>query len=250
MRELKTRYKGSILGFFWGLLSPLAMMLVFTFVFTVMMPNTQVENFPIFVLTGLLPWNFFTSGVMGGISSVVANGNLVKKVYFPREVLPTASVLSSMINFLLALVVLALALLVFGAKISPWIWLLPLIILVQTVLILGIVLFLCTVNVFYRDTLMIVDVVMLASFFLTPVFYPIDILPKNYDLWGVTLDIHRWVRILNPMASLITAYRDLFYYGYRTEIYFLLRTIATSIVFLGLGYWFFLRFSGRFGEEV
>lgn len=250
VRELKTRYKGSILGFFWGLLSPLAMMLVFTFVFTVMMPNTQIENFPIFVLCGLLPWNFFTAGVMSGISSVVGNGNLVKKVYFPREVLPIASVFANTVNFLLALIVLAVALLVFGAKISPWIWLLPLVILVQTILILGIVLVLCTVNVFYRDTLMIIDVVLLAGFFLTPVFYPIDILPKGYDVWGITIDIHRWVRILNPMASLITTYRDLFYYGYRTEIYFLLRTIATAVVFLGLGYWFFLRFSGRFGEEV
>ncbi len=250
VRELKARYKNSILGFFWGLLNPLLMMLVFTLVFTVMMPNRQVDNFPLFVLCGLLPWNFFTSGVMTGTTSVVNNSGLLKKVYFPREVLPIASVLSSLINFLLALVVLFVALIVIRPAITIDIWLLPIVILVQTLFILGIVLFLSTIHVFYRDTLMIIDVALLAMFFLTPVFYPIDVVPHSYDFFGVTVDVHRWLRILNPMASLITTYRNLFYWGYHTGLDFFLRTTATAVGVFFVGYWFFLRFSGRFGEAL
>ncbi len=118
IRELKARYKSSVLGFFWSLLNPLGMMLVFTVVFTVMQPNNQIEKFPIFLLCGLLPWNFFSAGVMTGANSIVANGNLVKKVYFPREVLPIASVLANLVNFLLALIVLFAALILFRGRFS------------------------------------------------------------------------------------------------------------------------------------
>jgi lipopolysaccharide transport system permease protein len=250
VRELKARYKNSALGFFWGLLNPLAMMAVFTLVFTVMMPAYQMPKFPIFLLCGLLPWNFFSSGVTVSIHSVVSNANLVKKVYFPREVLPISSVLANLVNFLLALVVLFVALLLFQVRISPWIWLLPVVILIQTCLILGIALFLSALNVFYRDTLMVMDVVMLAWFFLTPVFYPIDILPRSYLLFNINFNIHRLMYIINPMASLINAYRDLLYVGYRTDLDFFLRTAITALAVLAFGYWFFCRYSGRFGEEV
>lgn len=250
VRELKARYKNSVLGFFWGLLNPLLMMVVFTIVFTVMVPNTEVDNFPIFVLCGLLPWNFFTSGVMTGTTSVVGNGGLLKKVYFPREALPISSVLAALVNFLLALLVLLVALIVLGSNISPWVWMLPLVIVVQTIFILGIVLMLSTLNVFYRDTLMIIDVILLAGFFLTPVFYPMEIVPNSYMLLGFDLDVHRILRILNPMASLITAYRDLFYLGYKTGLDFFLRTAATAFITFFIGYWVFLRYSDQFGEAV
>lgn len=250
VRELKARYKSSVLGFFWGLLNPLAMMLVFTVVFTIMWPSAQLENFPIFVLCGLLPWNFFTAAVMGGTTSIVSNGGLLKKVYFPREVLPIASVLSNLVNFLLALIVLFVALFFFHAKISPSIWILPLVIIIQSIFILGVVLALSTLNVFYRDTLMIIDVVLLAAFFLTPVFYPIDFYPQSANILGMDLNLHRLMRIINPMASLITTYRDLFYYGYQTAFDFFLRTLFTSLISFFIGYWIFLRHSGKFGEVV
>lgn len=250
IRELKARYRNSALGFFWSLLNPLGMMAVFTLVFTVMMPSYQVPKFPIFLLCGLLPWNFFTAGVTTSIHSVVSNANLVKKVHFPREVLPIACVLSNLVNFLLALVVLFGVLLVFRVRLSPWVGLLPIVILIQTCFILGIAFFLSTLNVFYRDTMMIMEVLMLAWFFLTPVFYPIEVLPQNYELLGINLNIHRLMYIVNPMASLISGYRDLLYWGYRTDIDFFLRTALTALVVLIAGYWFFIRYSGRFGEEV
>ncbi|MGC8781305.1 MAG: ABC transporter permease [Anaerolineae bacterium] len=249
VRDLKARYKNSVLGFLWSLLNPLGMMVVFMFVFTVMMPS-RIERFPIFLLCGLLPWNYFSAGVMVGITSITGNANLVKKVYFPREVLTISSVLANLVNFLLGLVVLFVVLLVSRSPLSPWLWLLPVVILIETCFVLGVALMLSTLNVFYRDTIMIMDVVMLAWFFLTPVVYPITTLPSNYQLLGMTVDVHRWMYILNPMASLIAAYRDLLYWGYRTDLDFLARTAMTALAVLAFGYWFFMRFRDRFGEEV
>ncbi len=249
-RELKARYKNTALGFFWSLLNPLGMMLVFTAVFTVFLPNNSIENYPLFVLCGILPWNFLSAGVLSSISSITANANLVNKVYFPREVIPISTVLANLVNFLLSLLVLFAALLIFRSHFSPWIWLLPLVILLQTALILGLALILSTLNVFYRDTLMVMDVVMLAWFFLTPVVYPIEALPDSYTVLGVTLDVQRLVYILNPMASIITTYRDLLYWGYRTDLDFFVRTAITALGVLGFGYWFFCKYSDRFGEEV
>jgi lipopolysaccharide transport system permease protein len=226
------------------------MMLVFTVVFSVMMPYAPIDKYPVFLLCGLLPWNFFQAGVMGSINSIVGNANLIKKVYFPREVLPIANLLANLVNFLLALLVLFAVLIVFRSHFSSWLWMLPFIVLIQLCFMLGVALILSTLNVFYRDIMMIMDVVMLAWFFLTPIFYSIDILPRSYLLWGLDLDIHRLMYILNPMASIINAYRDLLYWGYLTDLYFLMRTTATALVVLAIGYWFFVRYSGRFGEEV
>jgi ABC-type polysaccharide/polyol phosphate export permease len=248
--EVKTRYKSSVLGFVWSLLNPLAMMLVFTVVFGILWPNEQVENFPIYLLCGLLPWNFFSASVISSIDSVVGNGNLIKKVYFPREVLPIAAVLAQLVNFLLALSVLFAALIIFRANFSPWLWTLPLIILIQTCFSLGIGLVLSTLHVFYRDTQLVMEVVMLAWFFLTPVFYQAAQLPATYQIAGIDLPVQRVMYILNPMASIINVYRDLLYNGYRTDIDFFIRTTVTALLALGFGYWFFTRYSDRFGEEV
>jgi lipopolysaccharide transport system permease protein len=250
LRELKARYKNSVLGFVWSLLNPLGMMLVFTIVFGVLLPNNTIVKYPIFLLCGLLPWNFFSASVMGGTNSIVDNSNLVKKVYFPREALPIANTFSNLVNFLLAFIVLFVALIVFRSNFSPWLWLLPAVIAIQVCFTLGIVFFLSTLNVFYRDTIIIMDVVMLAWFFLTPVFYSAELLPATLVVSGYIIDVQRLYYILNPMASIINMYRDLLYWGYRTDPDFFMRTALTSVTILVFGYWFFVRYSGRFGEEV
>jgi ABC-type polysaccharide/polyol phosphate export permease len=239
-----------VFGFFWSLLNPLGMMLVFTLIFGVLTPNVQIEKYPLFLLCGLLPWNYFSTSVNGSLFSVINNSNLVKKVYFPRAVLPIATVLSQLINFLLAFVVLFAALLIFGANFSPWLWLLPLVLLIQTVFTVGIALILSTLNVFYRDTGMIMDVVMLAWFFLTPVFYSASILPQSLTVGDITINPQRLLYILNPMASLINMYRDLLYWGYRTDLDFFVRTAITAILVFSFGFWFFHRYADRFGEEL
>ncbi|CAN5633026.1 N/A [soil metagenome] len=249
--ELKARYKASVLGFVWSLLNPLAMMLVFTVVFSFLLTDkNRVEKYPLFLLCGLLPWNYFTTAVMGSVQSVVGNANLVKKVHFPREVLPIAGVLAQLVNFLLAFIVLFAALVIFRAHFSSWLWLLPLVILIQTCFALGIAFILSTLNVFYRDTMMIMDVIMLAWFFLTPVVYSAEAFPRAHLILGHIVDVRRWAYILNPMASLINMYRDLLFLGSRTDLDFFLRTTITALVVLVFGYWFFIRYSDRFGEEL
>jgi len=250
IRNLKVRYKNSALGFLWSLLSPLAMMMVFTVVFTFMMPNNAIRKFPVFVLCALLPWSFFRDSVMRSIASIVGNASLIKKVYFPREVLPLSVVLSNLINFLLALIVLFAMLFVFRVRLTVWALLLPLVIFTQLLFTLGLGFMLSTANVFYRDTRMIMDVVMQAWFFLTPIFYPIDILPKHRLLLGFDVNIHRWTYILNPMASLISTYRVILYHGARPAADFFLRTFVTSVATLIVGYLIFIRHSRVFAEEV
>jgi ABC-type polysaccharide/polyol phosphate export permease len=155
-----------------------------------------------------------------------------------------------LVNFLLALVVLFVVLFVFRVPLSPWLWQLPIVILLQTVFMIGLALFLATLNVFYRDTMLVMDVMMLAWFFLTPIFYSTSSLPQTVEIAGLTLDLPRLYFILNPMASIINMYRDLLYYGYRTDLDFFLRSAVTAFLALGFGYWFFTRYRGRFGEEL
>lgn len=250
VRNLKVRYRNSALGFLWSLLSPLAMMAVFTIVFTFMMPNNTIRKFPVFVLCALLPWSFFRDSVTRSVTSIVSNAPLIKKVYFPREVLPLSVVLSNLINFLLALFALFAMLFAFRVRLTIWALLLPLVIVTQLLFTLGLGFILSTANVFYRDTRMIVDVAMQAWFFLTPIFYPIDILPKDRLLLGFDVNLQRWTYILNPMASLISTYRVILYHGARPAPDFFLRTFVTSLLTLVVGYLVFVRHSRVFAEEV
>ncbi|MDO8690445.1 MAG: ABC transporter permease [Dehalococcoidia bacterium] len=239
-RDLKARYKKSFLGFAWCLLSPLMMMFVYTLVFEVLMRN-NIPNFPVFVLIGLLPWNLTVGSVMGSINSIVGNGNLIKKVYFPREILPISMVLSNVVNFLLATVILVLMLLVFRIQLSPLVLYFPLILLIQIIFLMGLALFFSSLNVFFRDTEVIMDVVVLAWFFVTPVFYNIEDLTSVYS---------RIMYIVNPMASIISTYRVVLLYNAAPAWDFLARTMATSVVVFLVGYWFFRRQAPVFGEEV
>ena len=211
VRDLKVRYRNSVLGVFWSLLNPLLMMAVFTLVFTVMVPYTDVKHFPVFVLLAILPWNFFSSSVIGSIQSIVGNSSLVNKVYFPREILPISVVLANLINFSIAMVVLFILIMVFRIPITGWAIMLPAVIAVQLIFTIGFGMIMAAANVFYRDTQVIMEVVMLAWFFLTPIFYSVAILPESYEVAGMSFNVSRWVRILNPMASIIANYRTVLY---------------------------------------
>ncbi|MBN1247922.1 MAG: ABC transporter permease [Anaerolineae bacterium] len=249
-RDLKVRYKNSILGIVWSWLNPLLMMLIFTFVFGVLYKGVDIPNYHIHFLSALLPWNFFSSAVMGGIPSVVGSAHLVKKVYFPREVLPISSVLSSLINFLMALPVFFVLALVSGVMPTEHVLLLPIPILIEVIFAVGIVLFLSTLEVYYRDTHMLMDVGMQAWFFITPIIYPMKSLPTEVTWVGITFNPQVWLFRLNPMASIINTYQDILYNGTLTALDFLSRTAVTALLFLVFGYWFFRHHSGKFGEIV
>ncbi len=240
-RDLKLRYRNSVLGFAWCLLNPLLMMVVFTVVFTVLLTNNTIEKFPVFILTGILAWNLHTTAVTSAINSVVGNANLVQKVYFPREVLPIATVLSNTVNFLLSLIVLFAMVLLYQVHLTETLLFLPLVILVQVVFTLGVAFVLAALNVFYRDVASIMETLMLAWFFLTPIFYRIEDVFPAYS---------RLMYILNPPASIIAAYRDILYYGTITNLDFFTRTAATSLLVCVVGYVFFVRLSRSFAERL
>jgi lipopolysaccharide transport system permease protein len=240
LRDLKARYKNSVLGYLWSLVNPLLMMGVFTVLFKFLL-NNAIPNFPVFIIVALLPWNFCATSVSGAVVSITGQSALIKKIYFPREVIPIALVIANLINYLLALPAMVAIMLLLNAHFQPVALFFPVIVLIQTIFLLGLSLFLSCLNVFFRDTQVIMDVVLTAWFFLTPIFYRLDdIVPQ----WS------RLVRWLNPMASLVDFYRDIFYLGGMPGLDAIVRTLVTALLVLFVGYLFFLRFSSRFGEEI
>jgi lipopolysaccharide transport system permease protein len=240
-RDLKVRYSSSVLGIVWSLFSPLMMTLVYYVVFTYLVPS-GIEKFPVFILAGLLPWTFFTSTISSSTNIISGNGHLINRVYFPREVLPVANLLANAVNFLIALLLLFGFIVVFRVQLGASIVWLPVIILIQLAFSLGLGLFLGAVNVYLRDTQQIVDVSLLAWFFLTPIIYSIDALTNP------TLRLA--VMILNPLAGLIVAYRHVLYTGDSPDLLLLAITAAEAILALAIGAIVFKRLSPAFAEEV
>ena len=246
VRDLKVRYRGSVLGFAWSLLNPLLMMGVFTIVFQVLASNNPVERYPLFLMAALIPWLFTQQALTSAMRSVTSNAQLIKKVYFPRELLPISAVLASFVNFLLAALVFWLVGLAFGVGTTRAMLFLPLIMLLHLTLVMGFGLILSVSNVFFRDTEHLVEIGLLAWFFLTPIFYAMSIVPNNKFLG---LDVHRWVFMLNPMATLATDYRYAVMWGF-FPIRHTLVTLAIAVVALGFGWWLFRRLAPRFAEEL
>jgi ABC-type polysaccharide/polyol phosphate export permease len=250
-RDLKVRYKNSVLGIAWSWLNPLLMMMVFTIVFTVInRAPPDIAHYPVFILSGILPWNFFSASVVGATASIVGSSYLIKKVYFPREVLPLVAVLSNMINFVIALPVFFGVALAFGIRLTPWALFMPVVLLVQVIFSVGIGLILATLNVYYRDTQIIMEVLMLAWFFVTPILWDARTIPETKVLFGIAWPIQRLVYILNPMASIVASYRDTLYWGAQPALDFFARSTLTAIIILVLGYALFRRFSSSFAEEL
>ena len=250
VRDLKIRYKNSALGVAWSLLNPILMMLVFTLVYTVMLGQSDQRDYAAFILCGLLPWNFFSASIMGGTSSVLGNSYLIKKVYFPRAVLPTSTMLSNFVNFLIALPIYFVMSWLLGVRFTPYVLLLPIVIVVEMIFIEGMSLLLAATNVFYRDVQQIMEVLILAWFFVTPVIWDAGMLPVSRVVLGVEIPVQRLTYILNPMASIIATYRDLLYYGRPIGWDFFIRTVVTVILVLLFGGWVFYHWQGRFAEEV
>jgi lipopolysaccharide transport system permease protein len=241
LRDLKARYKSSVLGYLWSLVNPLLMMTVFYVLFHYLL-KSPIPNFPVFIIVGLLAWNYCVTSVSGAVVSVTGQSALIKKIYFPREAIPIALVIANLINYLLALPAMFGIMIVLNAHPEPVALLFPLIVLIQTIFLLGMALFFSSLNVFFRDTQVIMDVLLTAWFFLTPVFYRLEDIADARQA--------RLVRWLNPMASLIDFYRDIFYRGGLPGWDAIVRTLVTALLVLVVGYLFFLRLSPRFGEEV
>ncbi len=198
--ELRIKYKNSVLGFLWSLLNPVLYLVVFSLVFQEIL-RTQIPRFAIFLLAGLLVWNFFSTSLASGALSIVANASIVQKVWFPREILPLASVGAAMVHFLLQALVLVGALLLFRQE-PDWeaLALLPLSLLALTLLAVAAALALAVLNVHYRDTQHLLELVLLAWFWLTPIVY-------NHQLIADRFGSNGWVAMLNPITSVVLVFQ-------------------------------------------
>jgi lipopolysaccharide transport system permease protein len=199
-RDLKTRYRGSVLGFLWTFLNPLLLMVIYSLVFSVYM-RVDIRAYPIFVFAGLLPWIWFSSSMLAGASSVVDSGSLIKRVPFPPQILPAVSVTAALVNFLLALPLLLVFMVAWGLPIGWSLLLLPLPIAIQYVFTLGLTIVLSMLTVRYRDLQQLLANLLTLWFFLTPVLYPTAMVPARF---------HAFL-LLNPMAILVSAFQDALY---------------------------------------
>ncbi len=265
-RDLKVRYKNSLLGIFWSVLNPLMIVAVFTIVFS-KFRGADLIAYPVFVLVGILPWNSFSASVMSGANSVVGNASLINKVYFPRIILPTTVVLSNLVNFLIVLVILLLLLIPYGISLTVHALWVPVLMVAQIMLTLGLVYFFSAANVYFRDIGQILDVALLAGFFLTPIIYSLDDFCRT-ELFGIAFDPAQVMRWVNPLASIIDGYRTVLWgqmevancgtpemisiYGPPAGmgIDFILRTLITCFAIMMVGFLFFRKFEGRFAEEL
>lgn len=256
-RDIKARYKNSILGILWSLLNPLGLMLVFTIIFSVLSSGDSPRQYPVFILVGIIPWRFFSGALLSGSVSVLNNGALVKKVYFPRELLPISALLSELVNFLFGFVVLVIFLYAFDLGLTVHALWVPVILFTQLILSLGLTFLLSALTTFYRDVLMILDVLLQAWFFLTPIIYSFETLfGETSTLFGLTFNPTQVMRWLNPMASIIDGYRTVLWGSLGSSgpvsmnPVYLLRTLIESCIILLIGYYLFIRSEHLFGEKL
>ncbi len=239
-RDLKGRYKGSVLGFLWTFINPLLQLLVYTFVFSTVM-RMGIEDYYLFLFVALVPWIFFSTSILGGSSCIWAQQDMVKKIYFPREVLPIAYVTSQFVNMLLSFVVI-FAVIIFSSKGLNIVALLylPGIMFVEYLLALGMTMITSAITVYFRDMEYILGIVTMAWQFLSPVMYSLEQVPEKV----------RTVFLLNPMTSIITAYRDILYYKQVPELETLLHAFLLGVGLLIIGILVFGKLKRHFAEEM
>jgi ABC-type polysaccharide/polyol phosphate export permease len=244
-RDLKARYRGSILGFFWSLANPLLLLGIYTLAFTTFFPSQVVRPYPLFLFTGILPWTFFSAAVLESTSSISANAALIKKVMFPAEALPLVVVFSHLVHFALAIPILLLALGIYvflgQAAISWTILLVPVLMLFQTVFVAGIAMVISSAAVLLRDLRDIVANLMTLGFFLTPIIYLID---------GIDSRLWRALLRLNPMTPFVVAYQDVIFFRHLPGAADTFLIVAYSFVALGAGLVVFGRLRDTLAEAI
>src|SRR3954467_9207703 len=250
-RELKARYRGSVLGFFWSFINPLLLLLVYSFVFTFVMPaskDPRITPYALFMFCGILPWTWFASSLNESAGVLISGGNLIKKVLFPAEILPIVSVLANMIHFFFGLPILAGFLLYYHRPLNASeLALFPLVVFVQLILTLGFALILSALTVHFRDIRDILSNLLTFWFFATPIIYPYFIFedPAKPPMWQAKL------LKLNPFTHLAISYQEiLFFDGPVGHLRWLLLLGAISIVWFLFGYFVFDRLRDTFAEEV
>ena len=238
-KEIRGKYKGSFLGVLWSFLNPLLMVLVYAIVFPYIM-RIQVPNYLIFLIVAIIPWNFFTTCITTGCNCVWLNGGIIKKVYFPREILPVSVILAGLINFLISCIIILIFLLFGGIGFSLQLLWLPLIAIIQSLFSLGLLFILSAINVYVRDVEYVVSFVLNLLFYATPILYTAEMFPAKI----------RWVLNINPLTHLVNAYRSIFYYQTMPSLSSLFYLTILSIGVVLIGYMVFRKLEKGFAEEL
>jgi ABC-2 type transport system permease protein len=252
-KELRVKYKNSVLGFVWSMLNPALYLVIFWIVFTKFLPG-NIPQFPIYLLSGLLAWNLWSGSLGGSVSSLIGNSNLVTKVYFPREILPLANIGANLMNFCFQFVVLLVALIVFRFPVGPEALLLvPYALAVELVLLVGVCLIVSVLNVYFRDVQHLLELVLLAWFWMTPIVYPVNVI-QGKQPW-----LFR-IYLLNPMTAIVLAFQRGIY-GFKEGVsvggaplsWYLMRLSVVAIaalIVLSIGWTIFRRLESRLAEEL
>ena len=238
-KDLKTRYKGSVLGFLWTFVNPLLQLIVYNLVFSIVM-RVKMEQYYLYMFVGLLPWIFFCNCVQGGATSVMAGQDLIKKIYFPRLVLPIATVSAAFMNMLFSMVVMFAVLFVSGKGVTVQIVYLPLLLLLLYFLGLGLAFIFSACNVYLRDLEHILGIITMSMFYVTPILYPVSMVPERFLK----------LLYLNPMASVVLGFQDVLYYQRMPHLDTLLIVVVYAIVALVAGYFIFQKLQRNFAEEL
>lgn len=238
-KDIRGRYKNSILGVFWSFLNPLLQLAVYAIVFPLIM-KSDIPNYTVFVCCGLIPWTFFSTAISRTSFVMVENGNIIKKVYFPREILPISIVTSELVNFFISTIIILAFVLAYGMGFTWYIVFYPVILIVQYILLIGISLLVSSLTVYFRDLQHFIGILLQLLFYATPIVYGMDIIPVSFQ----------WILKLNPMSYIIDGYRSIFYYQRMPDLVGLGIVFAISIVLCIVGYFIFNKLQKRFAEEL
>lgn len=240
-RTIRARYQQSVLGGLWAVLQPVATVAIFTLIFTVFIP-VDTGNLPyiVFSYSAMVPWILFSTSVIEMVDSLVTNMNLVSKIYFPREILPIAAMMARLLDFAIASIILFILMIYYQMPLFSLNWLyLPVILLIQLTLAVGLGLAGAAVNVFYRDVKHLLTLGLQLWFYATPIIYPMSVVPEQLQPFY----------FLNPMAGAIEAYRAVLLYQQKPDPHLFISALASSVILLA-GYWFFKRVEFQFADIV
>lgn len=238
-KDLTGRYKGSVLGFLWTLINPLFQLIIYTVLFTIILP-TEIDNYAIFLFVALVPWLFCSTSILVGAECVMQNSGLVQKIYFPRIVLPIISVTSNFVNMLLTFIIVFASLFVTGVGVTPVVILLPIVMIIEYLFVLGLVILFSSLTVYFRDLSHILGIVVMGWMYLTPVLYPIDKVPEGLQVF----------MSFNPMAGIVMSYRDILYNKTMPNFGHLGWIALASVILIVIGFVVFQRLQKRFAEEL
>ncbi len=238
-KEIRGKYKNSVLGVVWTFLNPLLQLLVYALIFPLILRSTQ-PYYVIFVCVGLIPWTFFTTSVSQSSWTVISNGNIVKKVYFPREILPISVVTSAMVNFLISTLLIIAFCFIYGLGLTKYVIFFPLVLIIQYIFQLGISFMLSSFTVYFRDLEHFVQIILQVMFYATPIVYSGDTIAQPF----------RTVLNLNPMTHIINGYRAIFYNQTMPNLANLGVVFILSVVICVVGYFIFRKLQKGFAEEL